>query len=308
MKARLQQARYPIFGITILLIALSSPEQAYAQELNCEVTLNTQRVTNASFAYLTELKPAIETYINEYTWTDDEFMEQERIQCQIQIVFTSGNSDFNFGAELIISARRPIYNTTQQTGFILLSDQFWQFSYPQGANLIHDDLLFDPLVSLIDFYVYTILGLDYDSFAMLGGNPLLTKAQNVLELSQTTGALGWNRNSNNRRNRYFLITDLLNPSYEGYRQAIYTYNRLGLDTFTTNPPNARRQILEALKLIQTAKRATTNNYLYDLFFDAKSKEIASIFEDSDTQVRLEAYNILRNIDQSHLSDYETLQN
>lgn len=308
MKARLQQVHIPKFVITFLLITMCSAKVSYAQEFLCEVSINTQRLANASFAYLNELKPALETYINEYEWTDDEFLEQERIECQMQIIFTSGNNDFTFSAEINISARRPIYNTIRKTSFILLNDEFWQFSYPQGSSLIHDDLLFDPLVSLIDFYCYIMLGLDYDSFALQGGNPLLNRAQNVLDLSQTTGALGWNRNSNNRRNRYFLITDLLNPSYEGYRRAIYMYNRLGLDTFTTNAINARQQVLLALRVIQDTKRTTTNNYLYDLFFDVKSKELASIFEDSDTQIRLEAYNILSQIDQSHLSDYESLQN
>ena len=280
----------------------------HAQELDCNVELNYEQLTNAAFNYVAELEPVLETYINEYQWTDEEFLEQEKIECQMQIIFNNGSNDFRFAAEIIITARRPIYNTIQQTNTLIINDQFWNFSYTQGTNLIHDELQFDDLVSFIDFYCHFIVGLDYDTFAQNGGTSSFTKAQNILDTAQSTGSVGWDRNSNNRRNRYWLITDMLNPSYDPYREAIYRYYRFGLDTFTADAINARNEVLEAIKLIRQTRQRTTNTYLFDIFFDAKSKEIASIFSDAETRVRLEAYALLRNTDQSHLSDYESLQN
>ncbi|HKK45672.1 MAG TPA: DUF4835 family protein, partial [Balneolaceae bacterium] len=92
-----------------------------------------------------------------------------------------------------------------------------------------------------------------------------------------------------------------------FRQAIYQYHRKGLDTFIDNPKESRQQIIQALQKIRVAQRNTSNSLLFDAFFNAKYREIVSIFEDADPQVRLDAFNLLSNIDQSHLTEYRKLQ-
>ncbi|GAB5409683.1 MAG: DUF4835 family protein [Balneolaceae bacterium] len=281
----------------------------FAQEFNCDVIVDVKNLEGTSFDYVkASLEADIENYINEYRWTEIEFTEQERITCQISIVLTSGDQDFNFSAETILSARRPIYNTTTETTTLIVGDQAWQFSYPQGRSLIHDDLQFEGLTGFIDYYVYLLLGYDFDSFSPLGGTEYFEKSQNVLDLAQNEQTIGWTRNSNNQRNRFTLITDLLNTNYQPLRNAIYTYHRLGLDTFTQSPESSRQQVLAALKEIQAAKRRSTSNFLYDVFFDTKSREITNIFIDASSQVKVDAYNILRITDQGHLTEYDQLQN
>lgn len=280
-----------------------------AQEFDCEVIIDDSNLEGTSFAYVKEsLRTDLEDYINDYRWTELEFTEQERISCQVNIVLTSGTSDFQFSAETVISARRPIYNTMTETTTILLGDQSWQFFYPEGRSLIHDELQFESLTGFIDYYMYLLLGYDFDSFSPLGGTTYFDKAQNVVDLAQNESTIGWTRNSNNQRNRFVLISDLLSTNYEPLRNAFYTYHRLGLDTFTQNPVAARQQVLNALTEIQAAKRRSTSNFLYDLFFDTKSREITSVFIDADSRIQLQAYNILRETDQGHLLEYEQLQN
>lgn len=288
--------------------SLASLSPLSAQEFNCTVNLNTDQLEGSSYEYLEDLKPTLENYINEYSWTEIEYEEEERIQCQIQIVFTSGTSDFTFSAETVFQVQRPIYNTMAKTTTVLLSDNAWQFSYPEGKSLIHDELQFEPLTGFIDFYSYMMLGYDMDTFSELGGNDYFVKAQNILNLAQTTNAIGWTRSANNRRNRNTLVTDLVSVNYEPLRRAYYRYHRLGLDQFVTKPNLARQEVLGALRNIQEAKRRSTSNYLYDIFFDAKSREIAALYEDAETNLRLEAYDVLQQTDQGHLSDYESLQN
>ncbi|MFV1884712.1 MAG: DUF4835 family protein [Balneola sp.] len=285
------------------------PAISFGQEFDCEVIIDDSNLEGTSFAYVKEsLRNDLEGYINEYRWTELEFTEQERISCQINIVLTTGTSDFQFSAETVISARRPIYNTMTETTTMLLGDQSWQFSYPEGRSLIHDELQFESLTGFIDYYMYLLLGYDFDSFSPLGGTTFFDKAQNVVDLAQNESTIGWTRNSNNQRNRFVLISDLLSTNYEPLRNAFYTYHRLGLDTFTQNPVAARQQVLNALTEIQAAKRRSTSNFLYDLFFDTKSREITSVFIDADSRIQLQAYNILRETDQGHLLEYEQLQN
>ncbi len=295
-----------IHGLIILLLI---PVTSIAQEFDCRVNVDDTNLEGTSFEYVKEsLQTDLENYINEFRWTEIEFQEQERISCQLSIVLIDGDQDFNFVAETVISARRPIYNTTAETTSIIIGDQSWQFSYPQGRSLIHDELQFESLTGFIDYYMYLILGYDFDSFSPLGGTDYFELAQNVVDLAQNENTIGWNRNSNNLRNRFVLIADLLNNNYHPLRNAYYTYHRLGLDTFTRSPEEARRQVLSGLEEIRDAKRRSTSNFLYDLFFDSKSKEIASIFRDADSRVQLEAYNILQETDQGHLSEYSELQN
>ena len=139
------------------------------------------------------------------------------------------------------------------------------------------------------------------------GAAIILKAQDVVDLAQSSNAIGWARSSNNRRNRFTLVADMMNSSYGDLRRAYYTYHREALDGFTQNPNQAREAALKALELIQTTKRRSTSNYLFDLFFDAKSREIAAMLADAASQIRLAAYTILSETDQAHLSDYENLQ-
>ncbi|MTI87595.1 MAG: DUF4835 family protein [Balneolaceae bacterium] len=284
---------------------LSSPLQA--QEFNCEVSLNYDQLETANLQYLDNLKNEIQNYINEYEWTDVDFEEHERIQCQLRIILTSHNGGSVFGGQAIFTSRRPVYNTTAQTTNFLYSDDTWQFDYSRGRSLIHDELQFEALTGFIDFFCFIMLGFDFDSFSELGGTPYFNEAQNVLSLAQSTSAIGWSRNTNNRRNRATMITDLLSTNYESFRSAYYRYHRKALDTFVDEPEDARQEMLSVLAAIQDSKRRSTSNYIYDLFFDTKASEITSFFTDAQTSVRLEAYNILRETDQSHLSEYESLQ-
>ena len=290
------------------IIFLLTPFAANGQEFECSVTINIDQLEGSSFNYLENLKPTLENYINEYKWTDHDFKEEERINCQIQIAINSGTSDYTFSAEVVFQVQRPIYNTTAKTTTVLLSDNAWQFTYPEGKSLIHDELQFDALTGFIDFYCYTMLGYDFDTFSDQGGEPYFVKAQNILNLAESTSAVGWTRSTNNRRNRNMMITDLVSPNYKPLRTASYRYHRLGLDQFVTKPEEARQEVLSALKTIQETKRRSTSNFLFDIFFDAKAREIAAIFDEAKTDVRLEAYDVLQNTDKGHLSEYESLQN
>ena len=291
-----------------LLILLLSPISGAAQELNCQIRINTEQLEGSAFDYVDELVPQLQNYINEHKWTEYEWEEEERIECQIQIILNSASSDFVYGAEAIFQAQRPVYNSTAKTTTLLINDDSWQFTYREGQNLIHDELQFEALTGFIDFFIYIILGYDFDSFAEQGGDPFFQRAQNILNLAQASSAVGWTRTTNNRRNRNVLITDLNSNNYDALRSAYYRYHRLGLDQFVSKPDEARREILQSLKTISEAKRRTTNNYLFDLFFDTKAREIAAVFDNAETEIRLEAYNVLRETDQGHLSQYEGLQN
>ncbi|TVQ65826.1 MAG: DUF4835 family protein [Balneolaceae bacterium] len=300
------QKPFIFFSAAAVLMMITVCE-ADAQELNCSVTVNDRQISGASYDYISELPAALGSYINGFRWTGDSFEEHERIQCTIQVVLTGVDSNFNFTAEAVFSMRRPIYNSNQQSLTIVLNDNNWRFNYPRNKNLLHDDLQFDDLTSFIDFYMNVLLGYDYDTFSELGGTPFFNRALAIFELGQGTGAQGWGRSIGAQRNRFGLITDLTNPAYEEFRRAIYRYHRLGIDQFTIDADIARGQILTALEMIRENKRVTTNNYLFDLFFSAKYSEIVGLFAEGQRGIRNEAFNLLRETDPAHTSQYQRLQ-
>jgi len=294
-----------LFLILILGVTIEAP---LAQEFNCDVSVNSRQISGTSFEYITELEDNLEAYINRNRWTEDRYEPHERIRCQIQIVLTNADDQYNYTSEVFFSVRRPIYNTNQESSAVVLSDSNWQFSYPRNKNLVFDELQFDNLTTFIDFYMYVILGYDYDSFSELGGAAHYNKAQTIFELGRNSGQQGWGRSIGAQRNRFGLIRDLTNPGYEGLREAIYRYHRHGLDLFTINNEEAIEEVMDAMKLIRDAKRMTSNNYLFDIFFDTKHPEIVALLRSADIQTRLEAYNLLRDVDPSHTSVYERLRN
>lgn len=294
-----------LFLLILPLIALA-PNPLISQEITARVTLNKSQITNASLDYLDDLVPLIETYLNTNKWTEHEFLEHERIRMNIQIVLNNETNN-NFDASLIITTERPIYNALQVTPLTIISDNAWRFNYTRNRTITRDLFQFDDIASVLDFYTYFILGMDYDSFGDLEGTPFFRQAQSILDIAQSTGAPGWTSGTGTRRNRYFLITGILSASHEGLRKASYRYHRHGLDIYARSPEPARRNIYEALQLIQESRRQTTDDYLFELFFGAKFREITSIFLDAESAQRLEAYLLLSQLDSSRLTEYERLQ-
>ncbi|WP_372639063.1 DUF4835 family protein [Fodinibius sp.] len=294
-------------SLFLCALCLLLPPESASQEIRADVTVDRSQVNNTSLSFLDNLADEIETYLNEYSWTDTNFRAEERVRVDIQVTLLSADDNFNFDAQVIFRSRRPIYNTTRETVLFFYNEENWSFTFTPHRTLIHDQLQFDEFTSFLDFYAYLILGYDFDSFNELGGTPYFAQAQNIVSQAQSSPSGGWERSGVNRRNRAQLVADLLNQNYEGLRLAIYQYHRQGLDRFVENPEEARKQILEALEKIQKAKRATSSNFLFDTFFNTKYRELSAIFEDAAPEVRLEAFQLLSNIDQSHLSEYRKLQ-
>ena len=280
---------------------------ASAQEINADVEVDRSRINNTSLNYLDNLGPEIQSYLNDYSWTDDDFQPHEQINVSIQITLLSYRDDYTFDATIVIRAMRPVYNSTRQSTVFLYNDENWTFSYTPNRGFVHDKLQFDTISTLLDFYAYVILGFDYDSFEPLGGSPHFSEAQNLVSQAQTSSATGWQRSATVPRNRAQLMADLLNPNMEPFRRASYIYHRTGLDLFLEDPRQARSNIIEALQMIRDARAQTTSNLLFDTFFNAKYREITSIFQDAPNEIRLQAYDILSDIDPTHLSEYNKLQ-
>jgi hypothetical protein len=270
------------------------------------VKVNADRVQISDKNIFRDMEVSFTQFMNQNKWTQDVFMPHERIACNLNITIESMPSIGSFNATVQVQAARPVYDTNYESILLNFADREWQFQYVESIPLEYYENTFNNnLVSMLSFYAYIIIGLDYDSFGKLAGDPYFDIAQNIVTLAQSSNRPGWQPFDNNR-NRYWLAENLTNQQMEGIREGFYDYHRSGLDKFTEYPDEARREILNVLKEIKSVKDLKPNAILVISFFDAKTDEIVSIFSEGNIQVRREAYNLLTEIDPTKTEQYKKI--
>lgn len=247
----------------------------HSQELNCTVTVNTQKLSNANQQVFKTLETSLNEFVNQTHWSNQVFKQNEKINCSMFITILSNNSN-QFTGTIQVQSSRPVYNSSFSSPVINFNDKDFSFNYTEFENLQFNPAVFDSnLVSVISFYSYIILGMDADTFRPLGGNSYLEIAQNIANVAQQGSYKGWSQSDGNQ-SRYFLINDLQASAYNEIRLSSNTYHS-GLDLMTDDLKSAKEKIKSALINIGKLNSEKPNAFLTRVFFDAKSDEIVSIF-------------------------------
>ncbi len=291
--------------VATLVILLVWPRLVSAQEFNCTVAVDhtTLEGSTSTYSFLDQLGPIIEEYINRNVWTEDRVEQEERIECTINIQFLEALSLTRFRTNIIIASKRPIYGTIQTSNVLRIIDEGWTFSYAEGTPLLFDKDRFDQMATLLDYYANILLAYDYDTFEEFGGTQYFEEARRLADLGKNESALGW-ATLGGDRSRGDIVSEMLDPSFQKLRQTYYLYHFDGLDKFVFETDAARQSVLAALKGLQELAESRSRSYTIDLFFSAKSQELAAVFQDSREST--DAYDILVDIDTAHLSDYNSL--
>ncbi|MGO4822122.1 MULTISPECIES: DUF4835 family protein [unclassified Flavobacterium] len=248
---------------------------AHAQQLNCTVTVNAQKLSNSNLTVFKTLEKSLTEFINKTDWNGKVYQQNEKIDCSMYITVLSNTSD-QFSATLQVQSSRPIFNSSYSSPVLNYNDKDFSFRYTEFENLIFNENSFDSnLVSVVAFYSYMILGMDDDTFVLESGDSNFEKAQNITNVAQQSGYKGWSQIDGNQ-NRYFLITDILSPTYSDIRKTIFEYHK-GLDSMAKDLRTAKEKVKDAVANLSKLNSAKPNAFLTRLFFDAKSDEIVSIF-------------------------------
>ncbi len=286
----------------LLVLRLSVLE---AQELNCQISVNAPALSEVDRAVLETLTEELREFVNQRSWTGYEFQQQERIEATISITVTARNGD-EFSGTLQVQSRRPVFNASYHAPLLNHQDRDVKFRYIQNQPIDYTDNTYSPnLASHVAFYIYFILGLDFDSFAPMGGTPYFEKAQNIVNLAQGAPDPGW-RSHEGQRNRYWLIENIFNPSYRPIRQALYTYHRLGFDRLVENLEAARTEVISAIELLHRAQRNRPGSFLLQLLMSAKSDEIVNLLSQASPPDKARVVNMLSEIDPSNVSRYRRI--
>jgi hypothetical protein len=294
-----------LFYITLLLALINL--SGMAQELRCNVQVLSSQIQGTNKQVFKTLQEDIYEFMNNRIWTEDQFANEERIECKVLINLQSHSGD-QFSGSMTVSSRRPVYNSSYNTTLFNYKDNDIQFRYLEDEPLEFDINNFrSNLTSILAYYAYIIIGMDYDSFELMGGTPYFQRAQQIVSNAQNAKSSGW-KAFESRRNRYWLVENILNNEYEEVRQFLYQYHRQGLDKMHDNVAQARAEISESLELLQEVHREEPDPYMFymKLVIEAKSNEFVNVYSESPVTESERVYNILAEIDPSHSEKYKQI--
>jgi len=298
---------YPI-GLCFILV-VGQFAGIYAQELNCTVTINSQKIQTQERQILQEMQSAIQNFMNTTAWTRDRFEQHEKIRVDIQFILLSGTfgAENAFTANIQINSYRPVYGTDYETPILQYFDREAAFTYNPSQQLIFVENAFStPLTALLAYYAYIILAYDYDSFSPKGGQTHAERALNIANIAeQNGGGKGWGSFSDTR-DRFWLQENLMNPQLADFRTVLYEYHRKAMDIFEKDNATARKVILENLKKIRKMKDVVPMSVAINNFFDTKSTELLNIFSRAEPQVRADFVEIAVFVDPKNAGEYRKL--
>jgi hypothetical protein len=293
------------FAALLFLVTLATPSLK-SQELDCQVSVIAPTINNVEASVFEQLETAITEFMNGRRWTTDEFLLSERVTSTMQITISKATSQTNFEATIQVQSSRPIFNSDYNAPLLLVNDNDFDFTYTPGAMIQYSqDQFRDNLTSVLAFYAYLILGMDYDSFSLEGGTKYYSQAQTVVINAQglSSPPRGWSA-ADGKQSRYALIDNILSQTFRPLRRCYYEYHRMGLDQAFDDPTLARQAISDALISLRNVHRIRPANYNLQTFFQAKKDEIVKVFGPAEEGERARLLPVLKLIDPGNIPVYD----
>jgi len=296
--------------IAIISILILSFLKGNAQELYCTVRVESPQNQTTDPRIFRSMESAIAEFINSHKWaTDDIFLDQERISCNLIINISDNPSDGVYGGSFLIQSERPVFNSAYHSTLFSYNDKDISFEYIEFQNLDYNENGYTSnLTSLIAYYAYIILGIDYESMELGAGTPFFKKAEavvNNIPSNEKNKYKGWSA-FDGTRNRFILTDNLLNMRFKDFKEAVYTYHRLGLDNLYTDASMGRIAITNALKLLERIAEDNPSSMLLKIFFLAKSDELMNLFAGTSSQERGFIIPLLSKLDPVNAEKYAAL--
>jgi hypothetical protein len=297
--------------LSLLIFTLIIPcKGVSAQELYCNVQVSAQQLQGSNREIFQNMQKDIYEFMNNTVWTDNVMSYTERIECNIIINLTEQLSSDEFKGTLQIQLSRPVYNTTYESTVLNFVDNSFQFKYVEFQPLQYNQNSFsDNLVSVLAYYAYILIGVDFDTFSPEGGTPYFQVAEKIVSNAQNATEAGWKPYDGSRnKNRYWLVKNILNKEYSGVRQFLYTYYIKGMDLLESNPTDARKSIYDSMKSLQDVYRHHPDPYMYfmSVVIEAKVSEFVNIFNQAFPEEKNRVVELLTEIDAGNEAKYKAI--
>ena len=298
--------------LNLLFIAMGIAGSLTAQEMQSRVTVVCNRVgNNVSQNVFRTLQTALNNLVNNRKWTSDNFLANEKIECNFLLNLESTNDINVYNASLTIQAARPVFNSSYLSPIINFQDENISFKYVEFQQLEFNesrvsgsDAQASNLTAVFAYYIYMILGFDYDSFASRGGDVFFQKAQNIVNNAPDGRNIsGW-KAFDGTRNRYWLVENMLNSRYTIMHDVYYNYYRMGMDKLYEDEKTARTEVLNVLNLLNNFNTDNPNKMITQFFFQGKSTELIKLFSKAPQQDKARASELLQKLDITNATKYK----
>ena len=287
---------------TLILAVFTS--SSTAQELNCTVQVIAPQIANVEASVFESLEDGIRGFMNGRRWTNDNYEFDELIECTMQITISESIGNTRFSGSIQVQSNRPVYNSDYKTPMLFVIDGDFEFVWINGASILFNPGQHrDNLSSILAYYAYMILGLDYDSFGLEAGSEYFLKAQTIVANAQNSGGQGWLAGQG-KQNRYWLIENLLSQTFRPLRLCMYNYHRKGFDLLESDLEGARLNIADALIEMRSTNRIRPGSFNLQVFFLAKSDEIIKLFSPAPEAERVRLLPVLKQMDPGNISKYD----
>lgn len=290
--------------LTLLFLILLSIH-IDAQELNCQVSISSSQVDGDKRRFTTLQTTAYE-FMNSRQWTSRKYEPEERIECSVFITLDNNTSGEYYSGSIQIQSRRPVFNSSYNSPLINIKDNDLKFTWVEYDPLNFDINSFsNNLSSVLAYYAYLIIGMDFDSYSPLGGTLYFNNAQTIVNNAQSSGYTGWKQFENNDT-RYWFVANVLNSRYEDFRNFNYQFHRLGLDAMYDSESKGRVQALASLKLLQNVNRIEKDIRIVKTLMDAKRDEFVGLFAGGQANEKTQAKAILIELEPSKTETYQKI--
>jgi hypothetical protein len=262
--------------ILLIVIILFGVFSGQSQELNCTVVIDAEQTGQSNLQIFKTLEQQLTEFVNNTNWTNQEYKNQERIDCSISLIISEYDGT-TFTGSMQIGSSRPVFNSTYDSPVYNYNDKQVSFRYKEFEPLNFNLNTYESnLISIVSYHVYTIIGLDADTFELNGGDRFFGIAKQIVGTAASSNFSGW-KPTDGTQSRYQYNDAILSSVYKEYHKALYDYHRLGLDAMADDQKEAKNTIIESIKTLKGINDRRPNSYLLRTFFDAKEGEIQSIF-------------------------------
>jgi hypothetical protein len=282
----------------------------FSQELNCKVTIIKEaslEVNSTELQIFKELEQIITDMMNNTQWTKDPFKTEERINCNLQLQINKIPSPGTYAGALQIQCTRPVFNSNYNTLLFNFRDEDLAFTFSRNTLVTYTPNQFrDNLSSILAFYAYFILGMDYDTFSSKGGTKHFNECQQIVSNAQNSGAPGWKSNEQGKRNRFWLVDNILQQAFEPLRECSYSYHRKGMDVMFDDKVKSKKALYDALSKLSPVVLVRPNSPNVVNYLLCKRDELKSILSDSELKEKTDFVSLLKKLDPSNSSKYQEI--
>lgn len=282
------------FSLLSIIFALAVAHGAAAQELNCQVTFNTDQIEGTNKQVFETLQQAVSEYMNTTVFTNAQFAANEKIDCRMFFTIKEYKDD-TFTGDLQVQSTRPVYNSSYTTTLINFKDTKLEFAYRENEPLVYSvNNMESQLTAILNFYAFLFLAVDFDSFAPNGGEPYFERLQQIVQMAQSSGESGW-KAFEDTKNRSAVLSGFTDAATSGIRKLLYDYHRTGLDNMSVSVDKGRAAVTESLGEIEKIYKGAPMSVMLSMFKDAKFDELVNIYSKAPAEERTKIYNLLQPI-------------